>query len=108
VKGSLQNQGDGFVFQMKNELGPARIVGARRLQLDRKPVPLEKCHFIHGDQKAVFTDVTADESVLMRKGESVKVRVEGTALRRGRHALGINILVKDIGSVSFTVSDQVK
>ena len=107
VKGSLQSQDDGFTFQMKNELGPARIIGARPLQLDRRPVPMEQCHFIHGDEEARFSDVSAEQSVLMRKGETVTIRVEGMNLRRGRHSLGINILVKDMGSVSFTINDQV-
>ena len=35
VKGSLRNNEDGFQFQLKNEIGPARIIGARPLQLDR-------------------------------------------------------------------------
>ena len=108
VKSSLQNDGDGFGFQIKNELGPARIVGARPLQLDRKPIPMDQCRFIHGDQESSFEDVTADQSVLMRKGEAVTVRIQGKPLRRGRHTLVINVIVKDMGPVSFSVTDQVK
>jgi hypothetical protein len=37
VRGSLQKTDDGFEFQLKNDLGPARIVGALPLQVDRKP-----------------------------------------------------------------------
>lgn len=107
VKGSLQNEGSGFRFEMKNELGPARIISARPLLLDRKPIPVEMCRFIHGDQEAMFTDVSPENSVLMRKGEAVIVRVEGTTLHRGRRTLGINVVVKDLGPISFTVTDQV-
>ncbi len=53
VKGSLKNQDDGLEFQMKNELGPARIVGARPLTLDRKPIPVDSCLFVHGMQSAL-------------------------------------------------------
>jgi len=108
VKGSLRNQGEGFELQMKNELGPARIIGARPLLLDRKPVSLESCHFVHGDQEASFADVAPEKSVLMRKGEAVKIRVTTGSLRRGRHTLGINFIVKDMDQVSFSVNDQVK
>lgn len=108
VQGSLQREGDGFTFQMMNGVGPARIIGARPLQLDRKPIPLDKCHFIHGDQEASFSDVTAEQSVLMRKGEAVTVRVDDTALVSGRRTLGINVIVKDMGPVNFTVTDQVR
>lgn len=108
VKGSLKGVGDGFEFQLKNELGPARIVGTRPLQLDRRPVPLDQCRFLHGNQEAGFEEVTADQSVLMRKGEAVTIKVEGVPLRRGRHTLGINFLVKDMGPIGFSVTDQVK
>lgn len=108
VKGSLQNGESGFSFQMKNDLGPARIIGARPLQLDRKPLPLESCRFEHGGQVAEFTAVDAENSVLMRKGEAVTVHVQGQRLRPGRRALGINVIVKDMGNVSFTVTDQVR
>jgi hypothetical protein len=108
VKGSLQNTDTGFQFQMKNDLGPARIVGARPLQLDRKPIPLDQCHFEHGGQSASFTDVDAENSVLMHKGEAVTVHVQGHRLRPGRRTLAISVVVKDMGDVSFTVTDQAR
>jgi hypothetical protein len=108
VKGSLQRQDNGFEFQMKNDLGPARIIGANPLQLDRRPIPIENCSFILGDEEAGFGDVTAEQSVLMRKGEAVTVKVTNQPLRPGRRTIGINILVKDMGTVSFSVTDQVR
>jgi hypothetical protein len=108
VKGSLRREAGGFSFQLKNELGPARIVGARPLQLDRKPIPLEKSQFVHGETSAAFSEVTPDSSVLMRKGEAVVVRVEGVPLSAGRHTLGISVAVKDMGPVTFSVTDEVK
>lgn len=108
VKGSLRNEAGGFEFQLKNDLGPARIIGARPLQLDRKPIPLDSCRFEHGQLIANFTDVDEENSVLMRKGEAVTVHVDGQQLRSGRRTLGVNVVVKDIGNVSFTVSDSVR
>ena len=107
VKGSLKNNEDGFEFQMKNELGPVRVIGAGPLLLDRKPLPSDSCRFVHGENEAGFTDVTAEQSVLMRKGEAVSVQVSGTTLKPGRRSLGINVIVKDLGQIRFTVSDTV-
>ena len=107
VKGSLQNIDGGFEFQMKNELGPVRIIGARPLTIDRKPVPIVASRFVHADREAGFEEVTADSSVLIRKGESLRVRVEGTMLRQGRRTLGIDVIVKDVGQVRFSVGDKV-
>lgn len=108
VKGSLQRMDNGFEFQMKNDLGPARIIGANPLQMDRRPIPMENCSFVHGDMEAGFGEVTAENSVLMRKGEAMTVRVTDHPLRPGRHTLGINVIVKDMGTVSFSVTDQVR
>jgi hypothetical protein len=69
---------------------------------------LESCRFEHGGQVAEFADVDEQNSVLMRKGEAVMVHVHGQRLRPGRRTLGISFIVKDMGNVNFTVSDQVK
>jgi hypothetical protein len=102
VKGSLRNNNDGFEFQMRNELGPVRIIGARPLLIDRRPIPLEQCQFFHGEYRARFADVTPETSVLMRKGEAISVHVSGTTLR----TVGIDVSVKDLGQVRFSVSDK--
>ena len=107
-KGSLQIVGSGFTFNIKNELGPVRIIGASPLQMDRKPVPMEKSSFVHGETIANFSDVTAEKSVLMRKGESLKVKVEEFPLKPGRHTITISVIVKDMGAMKFSVSDQAK
>ena len=107
-KGSLRCDEDGFEFKMKNELGPVRIIGVNPLLLDRRPVPLEKCSFVHGDLVAGFEDVSAENSVLMRKGESLTLKIEDLPLKRGRHTIAINVIVKDMGAVKFSVTDQVK
>lgn len=108
VRGSLRRTDEGIEFQLKNELGPARIVGAVPLRVDRQAVPAADCSFVHGDREEAFEAVTAENSVLMRKGEAVTVRVRGLSLRPGRHTLDIGVLVKDMGEIRFTVGDSLR
>jgi hypothetical protein len=105
VRGSLRRTDQGIEFQLKDELGPARIAGAVPLRVDRQPVPVADCGFVRGDREETFEAVTAENSVLMRKGEAVTVRVRGLSLRPGRHTLDIGVLVKDMGEIRFTVGD---
>jgi hypothetical protein len=105
VRGSLRNSEDGFGFQLKNELGPARIIGPLPLKVNGKPVPLKDCSFVHGGEEVAFEAVTADNSVLMRKGEAVTVKVQGPNLQQRRHTLDIGVIVKDLGEIRFKVSD---
>jgi len=107
VKGSLQNNDDGFEFKMKNELGPVRIVGTNPLTVDRRPVPMDVCRFKRDENSAKFTDVTAEESVLMLKGEAISVQVMGMTLASGRRTIGIDVSVKDMGQIRFSVTDKV-
>jgi hypothetical protein len=44
----------------------------------------------------------------MRKGKALTVHVQGQTLQTGRRTLGINVVVKDLGDVRFTVTDQVR
>ena len=108
VRGSLRKTGDGFEFQLKNDLGPARIIGALPLQVDRKPVPMSDCSFVHGGEEIAFEAVTAENSVLMRKGEAVTVEVRGMVLRSGRHTLDIGVVVKDMGQIRFKIGDGLR
>jgi hydroxymethylglutaryl-CoA reductase (NADPH) len=108
VKNSLQNIEGGFEFQLKNELGPARIIGAQPLKVDRKPLPLESCSFVHDGEEMAFTAVTPENSVLMRKGEAVTIRVMGEPLKSGRRSLDIGMTIKNMGNLSFNVGDQVR
>ena len=97
-----------FEFQVNNRLGPARIIGARPLQVNRVPIPLEKCHFVHGQEQASFADVSPETSVLMRKGEALTVRVLDTPIRPGRQTLAISFVVKDLGPLNFSISDRIR
>lgn len=108
VKGSLHSTDDGFEFKMQNQLGPARIIRAHPLQIDRKPVPLTTCFFIHEGHEAGFEDVNVDKSILMRQGQALTVRIQQFNLKPGRHTIGIHVEVKDIGPLRFTVSDQLR
>jgi hypothetical protein len=108
VRGSLLRIDDGFEFQIKNELGPARIVGALPLKVDRTQVPLADCSFLYGDEEVAAEALTPENSLLMRKGEAVTIRVRGMALRPGRHTLEIGVAVKDLGELRFTVGDGVR
>jgi hypothetical protein len=103
---SLRIADDGFTFQIKNGIGPVRLVGLLPLKVDGKLVPLAQCSLVHGDGELPAESVSAENSVLIRKGESVTVRVRDTTLRPGRHNLDIGIVAKDLGELRFSVSDR--
>jgi hypothetical protein len=66
------------------------------------------CSFYHAGEEIAFDAVTPENSVLMRKGEAVTVKVQGLALRPGRHTLDIGVAVKDLGEIRFRIGDRVR
>jgi hypothetical protein len=105
---SLHITGDGFTFQINNGLGPVRLIGLLPLRVNRKAVPLAQCSLVHGDQEHPAEAISAENSLLVRKGDSVTVQVRDTALRPGRHNLDIGIVAKDLGELRFSVSDRAR
>lgn len=107
-RNSLRITDDGFTFQIKNGIGPVRLIGLLPLRVDRRPVALAHCSLIHSGQELPAEAVSVENSVLVRRGESVMVRVRETALRPGRHNLDIGIAAKDLGELRFSVSDRAR
>jgi hypothetical protein len=105
---SLRITADGFSFQIKNGIGPVRLIGLLPLRVDRKQVPMARCSLLHGDRELPAEAVSTENSVLVRKGESVTVRVRGTPLRPGRHNLDIGVVAQDLGELRFSVSDRAR
>ena len=66
------------------------------------------CSFVHSDEAMAFESVTADNSILMRKGEAMTIQVRGLTLRPGRHTLDVGVVVKYLGALRFTVGDAAR
>jgi hydroxymethylglutaryl-CoA reductase (NADPH) len=108
VRGSLRNTEDGIEFQIKNEVQDGRMVGALPMKVDRKPVPIEDCSFIHGGEEVASADVSPENSVVMRKGEAVTVKVRGLKLRPGRHTIEVAAKAQGVGEIRFSIGDTVR
>jgi hypothetical protein len=108
VRNSLRKTDDGFEFQLKNEVATGSAIGALPLKVDRKPVPLADCSFVHGGQEVAFEAVTPENPVLMKRGEAVTIKVRGVTLRPGRHMLNINVVAEDVGELSFSINDALR
>ena len=108
VRGSLRNTEEGIEFQIKNMVQDGSFIGALPLKVDRKPVPLEDCSFVIGETVIASVDVSEENAVLMRKGDSVTITVRGLKLRPGRHTLEIAGVAKGVGEIRFSVGDTVK
>jgi hydroxymethylglutaryl-CoA reductase (NADPH) len=107
VGGSLRNDDSGFRLQARNPLTDGRLVGVRRFAVDGAPIELSSVSaFREGDPDWLrASDVSPTSPVMFRKGDVVTFHVAGPALEPGQHKLDLDLIERDAGLLSLTLSD---
>lgn len=106
VKGSLKNEGSGFVFEIKNQIDSGSISGVAKLTVDDVEKPLDG---VTVNLKGNVRDVTSlswSSSLYVGYGATLKLSVPG-ALEPGEHAIKMTVKVPELGQVTFPVTDVI-
>lgn len=108
TNGSLTNTEDGFQFELKNRLIPAKLLGVRRVAVDGREVSLDGS-IIQADDGRVLTpnDVSADTPADFDLGDRFEVRLRGAPLTPGTHALEIEFEAQPVGRLTLSVDDTI-
>jgi hypothetical protein len=109
VGGSLRNDDAGFRLQARNPLADGRLVGVRRFAVDGAAIELSAVRANRQGEAdwTSATDVSPTSPVLFRKGDVVTFHVAGPALEAGRHKLDLDLIERDAGLLSLSLSDTV-
>jgi hypothetical protein len=109
VDGSLRNDEAGFQLQACNPLADGRLVGVRRFAVDDAPIELSSVSANRdGDAGWVSAaDVSPTSPVMFRKGDVVTFHVSGPSLGPGSHRLDLDLIERDAGLLSLSLSDTV-
>ena len=104
--GSLQATDDGFRFQLKNRLLPAKLLGVRRVAVDGRDVPLDGAELVTGDGRVLRpSDVSPATPLEFDLGETFDVRLRGAPLAPGPHAIAIEFSSEPFGPLALDVED---
>jgi hypothetical protein len=104
VEGSLRNQGDGFVFAIKNKIESGSISGVAKLSVDGEERPLEGATVqIEGKTRPV-SEITWSSSLYIPYGAALTIYVPGS-LGPGEHTINVQINVPELGRISLPVTD---
>lgn len=106
VDGSLQNQGDGFVFAIKNKIESGSLSGVSKLSVDGEERPLDGATVQVGDKTRPVSEITWSASLYVPYGATLTIFVPGT-LEAGEHTVNIQINVPELGRVSLPVTGTV-
>ncbi len=106
VKDSLKNQGDGFVFQIKNLIDSGSVSGITKITVDGEARPLDGVTIEMGGKVRKASEITWSTSVYVGYGTTMTIYVPG-ALEPGEHTVAMQVSVPELGALSLPVTDTV-
>lgn len=106
VTGSLKNQGEGFVFQVKNLIDSGSISSITKLTVDGEARPLEGATVELNGKVRPIAEITWASSLYVGYGAVLTIYVPG-ALTPGEHTIVMQVNVPELGSLGFPITDTV-
>ena len=106
VKGSLKNQDNGFVFQVKNLIESGSMSGVAKLVIDGEEHALDGATIELGGKVRQVSEISWSEPLYVSYGATMTLCVPGT-LPDGEHTLNIQFNVPELGRVSMPITDAV-
>ncbi len=109
VAGSLRNTDTGFQLQAQNPMGDGVLIGVGQLRVDGRDIsPDDVSAQRPGDPTPIrATEVSATNPVVVTRGDSVTLHVAGPSLSPGEHELEVELVERNLGQLSFAISDTV-
>ena len=106
VKDSLKNQGDGFIFKIKNLIDSGSVSGVKKILVDDEERPLEGVTIELGGKVRQVSQITWSTSVYVGYGATMTIYVPGT-LEPGEHTVKMQVSVPELGMLTLPVTDTV-
>ncbi len=108
VKGSLENAGAGWQFQLRNALGSGYAKAMSPLTLDGRELALADASFELGGKTTRFDEVDEKNTFALTMNRTIVIMVAGGALPPGAHKVGMQFTVPGFGKIGFDFTDEVK
>ncbi len=107
VKGSLKNQDNGFVFQLKNLIDSGSISSIAKLTVDGEEKPLDGVIITLGEKAHAANEISWSSSLYVYYGAIFTLYVPG-ALQPGEHTIVLQVNVPELGQISLPVTDTIE
>jgi len=105
VKGSLKNNDTGFEFNLKNIIDPTMIIGIGPINVGEKSYESDSISMILAEKTYPGAELSRENSVLVRVGIPITVKVAGERLQPGIQKVSVSATTSDIGRIKFDLSD---
>ena len=106
VKGSLKNQDDGFVFQVKNLIESGSMSGVAKMAVDGEERTLDGATIELGGKVRQVSEVSWSAPLYVSYGATMTIFVPGE-LSPGEHTINLQFNVPELGRISMPITDSV-
>jgi alpha-galactosidase len=109
VKGSLCNLPEGCEFTVQNEIATGTVTRIHSLEIDGVPHPLEGVVGLAPDGTArALASISPQAPLPLTVGVGITMRLPGTRLQPGKHAIKFRFETRELGDLEIKVSDTVR
>jgi hypothetical protein len=106
VENSLQNQGEGFLFSIKNKIESGSISGVTKLAVDGEERSLEGATVQIGEKTRPVSEISWSSSLYVPYGATLTIFIPGE-LDPGEHTINMQVNVPELGRLSFPITDVI-
>ena len=108
VKGSLRQEGEDLLFELKNTLGSGYADRVLPLRIDGAEIPPADCLFIVEGEPRRFDSITEQAPMTLGLEHTLSVRAAGVRLAPGEHQIELGFIVTGMGEMRFDVKDSLR
>ena len=108
VSGSMSNSRSGLVFRLKNTLVSGHLTAAGTMDVDGLTVEPSAIIFRVKGAEVKASDVSPESPLNLPAGMELEVNAEGVVLDPGRHHVRFPVVLREIGPVTLTLSDEIR
>jgi hypothetical protein len=108
VSGSMSNSRSGLAFRLKNTLVSGHLTAAGAMEVDGETVPPSGIIFRIAGAEVKASDVSDQSPLSLPAGMELEVNAVGVVLNPGRHQVRFPVVLKELGPVTLTLSDEIR
>ena len=107
-KGSLQETKEGVVFKLKNILGPGIVTGVNFIKINGEKYNASVIKIIKSETSTLAKQISTENPMIFKLNEEITCLIQGCmVLQEGLNKIMVELISKDVGIVSVTVSDTI-
>ena len=107
IKGSLENNEDGFQFKLKNSISSATAISIEPMKVNGNEYPLDATIISSEDGEITGNEISESSTFPIKVGTDITIRVKGEPLPEGEHKIDISLTTKEVGKLAFDVQDSI-